>query len=90
MNKYAARWTVVVHPDALKELKRRPRSDADRIWNVLAEMTVSPFFGDAAKMKGEANAWRRRIGSYRILYETAIAERMIFVFRIARRTSSTY
>jgi len=56
----------------------------------MRELVVSPYAGDIEKMEGEAYAWRRRIGSYRLFYEVHQGDRNVYVFRIERRTSKTY
>jgi mRNA-degrading endonuclease RelE of RelBE toxin-antitoxin system len=32
-------------------------------------MQVDPFQGDIKRLKGQSAAWRRRVGSYRIIYD---------------------
>jgi mRNA-degrading endonuclease RelE of RelBE toxin-antitoxin system len=49
-----------------------------------------PHFGDVQKMKGEVNTWRRRIRAYRIFYKIKVAEKIILVFKLERRTSKSY
>ena len=83
-------WTVVIDGDAKKYIGRIPRKDADRIREVLKELAYNPYAGDIEKMKGDKDIWRRRVGAYRIFYEILTAKRMIFVFEVKRRTSSTY
>jgi len=51
---------------------------------------LNPFLGDIEKIKGEENIWRRRVGAYRIFCEIVSQDRIIYVFRVERRTSSTY
>ncbi|MDO8470060.1 MAG: type II toxin-antitoxin system RelE/ParE family toxin [bacterium] len=87
---YAHEWNVVVDRSVDRKLGTFPRKDAERILAVLAEFSVNPYAGDTQKMKGKRSVWRRRIGSYRILYEIFTTERVVFVSCIARRTSSTY
>lgn len=48
------------------------------------------FNGDIQKMKGEYNAWRKRIGAYRLFYEIVNSEKIIHVFNLERRSSNTY
>lgn len=83
-------WTVVVDDVAEKQLKRIPRVDAERIRAALREFVVNPYAGDIRKMEGEEDVWRRRIGAYRILYEVRVKARIVSVFDVRRRTSSTY
>jgi mRNA interferase RelE/StbE len=73
-----------------KFLKKISGQDARRILFVIEHLTEDPFFGDIKKMKGEENVWRRRVGSYRISYELVFAERVLHVFGVERRTSTTY
>jgi len=84
------RWEVLVDDAARKYLKRIPKKDTERIDRVLREFCSDPYTGDIEKMKGEENVWRRRIGSYRILYEIIPEKRLVYIVEIKRRTSSTY
>lgn len=83
-------WSVLVDATARKYIKRISKSDAGRIAAILKELVINPYGGDIEKMKGEKNVWRRRVGAYRIFYEIHISKRIIYVFDIQRRTSSTY
>lgn len=83
-------WTVIIDGSAEKYLKRIPRQDADRIRKALRELIYKPHTGDVEKMKGNEDIWRRRVGSYRILYEIYESKRLIYVSGIKRRASSTY
>lgn len=83
-------WKVTIHPKAEKQLKRFPRKDAKRIEMVFHQFRINPFVGDIEKMEGEENVWRRRIGSYRVSYELFTKRRIVFIFRVERRTTTTY
>lgn len=87
---YAHEWNVVVDRSVDRKLRTFPRKDTERVLAVLTEFSVNPYAGDTQKMKGKGLVWRRRIGSYRVLYEIFATERVVFVLHIARRTSSTY
>jgi len=71
-------------------MKRFPKKDAKRLLFILEEFTENPYQGDIEKIRGENNVWRRRVGSYRILYEVIPSQKSIEVFRIKRRTTTTY
>lgn len=60
-------WSVEVRGKARKALKRFPAKDAGVILDVIEILKTDPFGGDIEKLGGEANAWRRRVGSYRYL-----------------------
>jgi len=57
---------------------------------VLRELIYNPYAGDIEKIEGDKDVWRRRIGSYRILYEINENRKLIYVFDIKRRASNTY
>ena len=83
-------WLLTVDAWARKRLKRIPKADARRIIDAIEECAVNPYAGDIEKMEGTEDAWRRRIGAYRIKYEIRTKEKVIYVFDVARRTSKTY
>jgi len=83
-------WGLRVDPNIYKFLKKVPRHDAEAILKVIRLLPINPFVGDIQKMKGERDTWRRRIGSYRIFYKLKIPDRTVLVFRLERRTSTTY
>ena len=83
-------WVLQVDTVVYKFLNKIPRKDAERILIAINNLSNDPFYGDIKKMKGEENSWRRRIGAYRIFYEIIPQEKIIYVFKVERRTSKTY
>ena len=83
-------WQVVAHNKTRKQLKRFSKKDIARIMAALDQFEINPFFGDIEKMEGEKNVWRKRVGSYRISFEIYMDKRIVFVFDIKRRTTTTY
>lgn len=83
-------WELIVDDSVKKQYKRIPQHDAKRLFAAIDELAINPFAGDIEKMEGEKNTWRRRIWNYRIFYEIVSRERIIYVFRVERRNSSTY
>lgn len=83
-------WQVLIHHKAVKQLKRFPKKDISRIELALHQLKTNLFAGDIEKMKGEENVWRKRVGSYRISYELFVNKQIVFVFRVERRTTTTY
>jgi len=57
---------------------------------VIGSLSKDPYFGDIKKMKGERNAWRRRVGVYRIFYDIKLDQRIILVFDLDKRDGNTY
>ena len=53
-------------------------------------MQDNPFADDVVRLQGEENTWRRRVGSYRLLFEIDIKSLTVDVLDVRRRTSTTY
>ncbi|MCP6718816.1 MAG: type II toxin-antitoxin system RelE/ParE family toxin [Patescibacteria group bacterium] len=83
-------WRIRVAKRVSKEVKRIPKKDAKRLLSVLEELAENPYQGDIEKIKDEDNVWRRRVGSYRVLYEVVPKRKFLNVFQISRRTTTTY
>lgn len=56
----------------------------------LFELSQNPYSGDVVKLESEENLWRRRAGAFRIKFQIKEDEKIIYVYEIKRRTSSTY
>ena len=83
-------WCVEVADSVEKYLRRIPRKDYRRIEAAIDSLETDPFTGDLTKLGGFENVWRRRVGNYRIKFQTTSKTRFLFVFEIKRRTSTTY
>jgi mRNA-degrading endonuclease RelE of RelBE toxin-antitoxin system len=54
-------------------------------------MEADPFGGDLKYLKNDPRgAYRRRVGSWRIIFDADMQGHMIHVKAITRRTSTTY
>ena len=83
-------WGLIIDDDAKKQLSKIPKKEAHRIGEGIGEILIDPYSGDIQKIKGEREIWRRRIGSYRVLYKLYKLQSVVYVFEIERRTSKTY
>lgn len=83
-------WRLAVDPKARKQLRKIPKDYAQRILDVINGLASNPFAGDIEKMARQGDVWRRRVGDYRIFYELDQAQRLVYVFKVKRRTSSSY
>jgi len=82
-------WDVRVARSVTKALRKFPKKDSDAIEAAIVDTRRDPYLGDIQKLGGQ-NAWRRRTGSYRISYEVHQDVRLVIVFEVKRRTSTTY
>jgi mRNA interferase RelE/StbE len=83
-------WNLHITGPAQKEFQKLPARDQARVKDALLTMQRDPFSGDIKRLKGQAAAWRRRVGNYRIVYDLHVEEQQIVVAGILRRTSTTY
>lgn len=78
---YEIRW----HPAALREFKRFPRRDQQRIASRVGRLAGDPRPAGSERLIGVDDGWRLRVGTYRVLYQVRGDAAMILVARVARR-----
>jgi mRNA-degrading endonuclease RelE of RelBE toxin-antitoxin system len=61
-----------------------------RVNVAFAAMRANPYSGDIKFLKGAGGALRRRVGSWRILFDVDQARRVVVILGVKRRTSTTY
>ena len=83
-------WAIHTPKRVVKNLQKFPQADKKRIIEILRECAVNPWEGDIVKIQGEENLWRRRVGSYRILFSPNTAMKVVEIKEIERRTSKMY
>ena len=72
---------------AAKALEETPSEIRQRLEEKMSELSQTPYPAGCRKLRGAANAYRLRVGYYRILY-AIIAKDEILVFKIARRETA--
>lgn len=83
-------WDLQIDPSVFRVLKKVSRREAGAILGIIKLLPADPYFGDIRKMKGGENVWRRRVGAFRVFYKIKVAEKVVLIFRLERRTSKTY
>lgn len=83
-------WRIYIRGKAKKQLKRLPTGYFKLLERTIDDMRLHPYVGDTKKMEGAENVWRRRVGAYRVEFEVYEKEKLIYIFEIRRRTTSTY
>jgi mRNA interferase RelE/StbE len=79
------KYRVVFKPSASLELEHLPPTVLKRIRDVIAKLMNDPRPPGCKKLSGSDNAWRLRVGDYRVLYEVYDEEWLVRVFRIRHR-----
>lgn len=82
MTSYSVEFTTA----AARELKKlEPPAARKKILEKIRELKDDPRPAGCRKIVGEKNAWRLRVGDYRVLYEVDDQVVTVTVFRIAHR-----
>ena len=79
-----SRYEVRLTPQAAKQLASLERSMQLRIAGVIELLSLNPFPPWAQKLRGR-EAWRVRVGDYRLLYTANQGELVLVVIRMAHR-----
>jgi mRNA-degrading endonuclease RelE of RelBE toxin-antitoxin system len=84
-------WDFLLARAAERSFRSMPVRDRQRINTALNRMKEDPFSGDVSALRGaHQGLLRRRVGSWRILFELRPERRLILVHDILRRSSTTY
>ena len=78
------KYQVILPKSVQKELNRLPDEIEDRILARLADLEANPRPTDVRKLKGR-DAWRIRVGDYRVIYEIHDQVLQIIVVTIGHR-----
>lgn len=81
-------FVVYLSRRASRPLDRLPRDMRERILNRSRELEINPFPRGVARVRGLEDAYRIRVGDYRVLFRILWDEGAILVFRIAPRRSA--
>lgn len=77
-------YTVLILPSAQKQLDKLPGAIATRIEDKLLDLEGDPRPPGCKKLRGR-DAWRIRIGDYRVIYEINDGNLIVTVIAIGHR-----
>ena len=85
-------WAYEFTPRAKQDLHELPQAIQKRVMRVLKTMETNPFQGDVKILAGPAwsGVFRRRMGSYRLLFTADHTKHIISVVQIVVRSEKTY
>jgi len=78
-------WHVIIMPKAEKDLVRLPAADQRRVKAAIDMLSGGPHHGDILKLQGGKDAWRLRVGDWRIRLLINGATRTIVISRVLPR-----
>ncbi len=79
------RYRVEVTSAAARQLRGIDPPVRRRVLAALARLETEPRPAGVKKLSGEDNAWRVRVGDYRVIYEIHDDDLLVVVFRAAHR-----
>lgn len=78
------KYTVILAKTAQKQLDKLPEDVCNRVLRKLTTLETHPRSTDTKKLKG-TDAYRVRVGDYRILYEIEDGRLLVLVIQIGHR-----
>jgi len=75
----------------LERLKGRIRmQDFERLRNAVKSLAEEPRPQGVRKIRGAENAYRIRVGNYRVVYDVYDSDNLVLILQVARRSETTY
>ena len=79
-----APYKIAFKPSVSKDLRGIPRYDVERILNTIEGLSENPLPQNARSLTGR-DAFRLRVGKYRVIYATDNEEVLILIIKIGHR-----
>lgn len=80
-----ASYKLVIHRDFDKEIRKIPRKDVRRILDAIEALQENPRPHASKKLEGSADAYRIRVGTYRVLYQIVDQELVVYLLKVSHR-----
>lgn len=77
-------YVVILAKTVEKQLDKLPNDVAARILKKLTTLELNPRSSDTKKLKG-CNAYRVRVGDYRVIYEIHDRQLLVIVIQVGHR-----
>jgi len=81
----ATSYEILLHAAVPKEIKRIPAATRRRVKAAIDGLAAEPVPLGAGRLRGRENAYRIRVGDYRIVYEVHVTEVIVYVVGVAHR-----
>lgn len=83
-------WGIIIANRATRDLRALDHETRDVIDSALDEISENPYGGDIKFLRGTGSVIRRRVGTWRIIFEVHQDKHFVIVLSIERRSSNTY
>lgn len=78
-------YAVTFAPSAVRALKKLPQDIRARLFEAIEALAHDPRPAGVEKLSGDDNAWRVRVGDYRVLYEIHDRRLLVLVLTAGHR-----
>lgn len=78
-------YTVQITPAAERQLAKLDRRIRARLMEAIDNLAANPRPAGVKKLVGEQNAWRIRVGDYRIVYEIHDRRLLVLIIGLGHR-----
>ncbi|MBI2849940.1 MAG: type II toxin-antitoxin system RelE/ParE family toxin [Chloroflexi bacterium] len=87
---YNLKFTPRADRDLTTLGERAPRHDVARLSEAIESLLNNPRPHGVRKVRGKREAYRVRVGNYRVIYEVDDGEHEVLISRVLRRNEGTY
>jgi mRNA interferase RelE/StbE len=78
-------YRLEIRDSAARQIARLPKPDQRRVMAAIADLAQTPRPDGVRKIVGAGNAYRVRVGDYRIVYEIIDRVLIVYIVRVAHR-----
>jgi len=78
-------WEVRLSREVVRYLSRLEERRRGRLMRALEDFRENPFIGDVKPIKGRKGTYRRRVGSYRIIYAVDYESHVVKILKVGTR-----
>lgn len=78
-------YAIQFKPAALRQLEKLPRPAQKRIGLKIETLRDDPFPAGCKKLSGLPDAWRVRVGDYRVVYQVQRGILLVLVLAVGHR-----
>ena len=78
-------YALQFKPAALREVEKLPRDIQKRIAVKIAGLRENPFPAGCKKLSGIPDAWRMRVGDYRVVYQVKRSILLVLVLTVGNQ-----
>ena len=78
-------FSLAIKPSVLKDLQPIPRDMRGKIALAILDLSKDAYPAGTKKLSGSVQAYRIRVGDYRILYEVVDGDQLVRVMAVGHR-----